>query len=33
MQERFYISSLNTDNDFNKSIRNHWAVENNLIKN
>jgi predicted transposase YbfD/YdcC len=29
-QVRFYISSLNTDNDFNKHIRNHWAVENNL---
>ena len=29
-QERFYISSLNTDNDFNKYIRGHWAVENNL---
>ena len=29
-QERFYISSLNTNNDFNKYIRNHWAVENNL---
>jgi predicted transposase YbfD/YdcC len=29
-QERFYISSLNTDNDFNKYIRDHWAVENNL---
>ena len=29
-QERFYISSLNTDNDFNKYIRSHWAVENNL---
>jgi len=29
-QERFYISSLNTDNDFNKYIRCHWAVENNL---
>jgi predicted transposase YbfD/YdcC len=29
-QERFYISSLNTDNDFNRHIRSHWAVENNL---
>lgn len=29
-QERFFISSLNTDNDFNKCIRSHWAVENNL---
>jgi predicted transposase YbfD/YdcC len=29
-QERFYISSLNTDNDFNKYIRSHWSVENNL---
>jgi len=29
-QERFFISSLNIDNDFNKHIRSHWAVENNL---
>jgi predicted transposase YbfD/YdcC len=29
-QERFYISSLSANNDFNKYIRNHWAVENNL---
>ena len=29
-QERFYISSLDTKNDFNKYIRDHWAVENNL---
>jgi len=29
-QERFYISSLGTANDFNKYIRDHWAVENNL---
>ena len=29
-QERFYISSLNTDNNFNKYIRDHWSVENNL---
>ena len=29
-QERFYISGLNTDNDFNKYIRSHWTVENNL---
>jgi predicted transposase YbfD/YdcC len=29
-QERFYISSLNTKNDFNKHIRSHWAVENKL---
>ncbi|MCL2650967.1 MAG: ISAs1 family transposase, partial [Candidatus Azobacteroides sp.] len=29
-QERFYISSLNTDDDFNKYIRDHWSVENNL---
>jgi predicted transposase YbfD/YdcC len=28
--ERFYISSLNRDNDFNKLIRDHWSVENNL---
>jgi len=29
-QERFYISSLKPDNNFNKYIRDHWAVENNL---
>ena len=29
-QERFYISSMSVDNDFNKFIRSHWAVENNL---
>jgi predicted transposase YbfD/YdcC len=29
-QERFYISSLNMASDFNKYIRDHWAVENNL---
>jgi predicted transposase YbfD/YdcC len=29
-QERFYISSLDTTSNFNKHIRNHWAVENNL---
>jgi predicted transposase YbfD/YdcC len=29
-QERFYISSLATKEDFNKYIRDHWAVENNL---
>jgi predicted transposase YbfD/YdcC len=29
-QERFYISSLETKNDFNKYIRAHWSVENNL---
>lgn len=29
-QERFYIRSLNTDNDFNKHIREHWTVENKL---
>jgi predicted transposase YbfD/YdcC len=29
-EERFYISSLKPDNDFNKFIRNHWAVENKL---
>jgi len=28
--ERFYISSLNTDNDFNSLIRSHWGVENRL---
>jgi predicted transposase YbfD/YdcC len=27
-QERFYISSLDQNNDFNKYIRDHWAVEN-----
>ena len=29
-QERFYISSLHINNDFNKYIRDHWSVENNL---
>ena len=29
-QERFYISSLKADNDFNRHIRSHWGVENNL---
>ena len=29
-QERFYISSLNTKNDFNTYIRSHWGVENKL---
>jgi predicted transposase YbfD/YdcC len=29
-QERFYIRSLDTKKDFNKYIRDHWAVENNL---
>ncbi|MCL2065486.1 MAG: ISAs1 family transposase [Candidatus Cloacimonetes bacterium] len=29
-QERYYISSLDRDNDFNKIIRSHWQVENNL---
>jgi len=29
-QERFYISSLNTKNDFNTCIRSHWEVENKL---
>jgi predicted transposase YbfD/YdcC len=28
--ERFYISSLDTDNDFNSHIRSHWGVENKL---
>jgi len=28
--ERFYISSLLSDNDFNKHIRSHWGVENGL---
>ena len=29
-EERYYISSLRTDNPFNRYIRNHWAVENSL---
>ena len=29
-QERFYISCLSPDNDFNKYIRDHWGVENSL---
>jgi predicted transposase YbfD/YdcC len=29
-QERFYISSLNVNSDFNSHIRSHWRVENNL---
>ena len=29
-QERFYISSLDKNNDFNSCIRSHWAVENKL---
>jgi predicted transposase YbfD/YdcC len=29
-QTRFYISSLPANADFNKYIRNHWAVENSL---
>jgi predicted transposase YbfD/YdcC len=30
-EERFYISSLSqTPEYFNKAIRNHWAIENNL---
>jgi predicted transposase YbfD/YdcC len=29
-EERFYISSLGADNDFNAMIRSHWYVENNL---
>ena len=29
-QERYYISSLDVNNDFNKYIRGHWAIENNL---
>ena len=29
-QKRFYISSLNTKNDFNTYIRSHWGVENKL---
>jgi predicted transposase YbfD/YdcC len=29
-QERFYISSLKADNDFNHYIRSHWGVENGL---
>jgi predicted transposase YbfD/YdcC len=30
VHERFYISSLGVDNDFNKLIRSHWSVENRL---
>ncbi|KAA6305877.1 hypothetical protein EZS27_042468, partial [termite gut metagenome] len=30
MEERFYISSLNTSQPFNQYIRNHWDVENSL---
>jgi predicted transposase YbfD/YdcC len=30
IQERFYISSLDIKNDFNKHIRDHWSVENKL---
>ena len=29
-EECYYISSLSTDNPFNRHIRNHWAVENSL---
>jgi predicted transposase YbfD/YdcC len=29
-RERFYIGSLDIKNDFDKYIRDHWAVENNL---
>ena len=29
-QERFYISSLNINNDFNSLIRSHWGIENKL---
>ena len=29
-QERLYISSLNTNNDFNRLIRSHWGIENKL---
>jgi predicted transposase YbfD/YdcC len=29
-QERFYISSLKADSDFNRLIRAHWGVENGL---
>jgi predicted transposase YbfD/YdcC len=29
-QERFYISSLSANNEFNKYIRSHWEVENKL---
>jgi len=29
-QERFYISSLPANNEFNKYIRSHWGVENGL---
>ena len=27
-QQRFYISSLKADNDFNSYIRSHWELEN-----
>jgi predicted transposase YbfD/YdcC len=30
IHERFYISSLKADNDFNRYIRSHWGVENSL---
>jgi predicted transposase YbfD/YdcC len=29
-QKRFYISSLDTNNDFNTYVRTHWGVENKL---
>jgi len=29
-QERYYISSLNTERDFNNMIRSHWGIENKL---
>jgi len=29
-QQRYYISSLNVNNDFNRYIRSHWEVENKL---
>ena len=29
-RERFYISSLDNNNDFNKPVREHWSVENKL---
>jgi predicted transposase YbfD/YdcC len=29
-EQRYYISSLSKDHDFNKYIRDHWNIENNL---
>ena len=30
IQKRYYISSLDAKNDFNKLIRSHWEIENKL---